>query len=131
MPKLPQSNDNIQKQEQGQRAETKKKPTVTKRNIDPGRPVSRPMAPVAKDTGWGKTLSKKELLGLIDRIYAKQEEEKMSKLSETLAKALAKKQGRTHIDPDAPPTVEVKQVKAKPSAGPAKKPPTRSAGRGR
>ena len=55
----------------------------------------------------------------------------MSKLSDTIARALAKKQGRTHVDPDAPPTVEVKQVKGKPSAGPAKKPPTRSAGRGR
>jgi hypothetical protein len=54
----------------------------------------------------------------------------MSKLSETLAKALAKKQGRTHPDTDAP-SAEVKQVKVKPSAGPAKKPPTRSAGRGR
>ena len=102
-----------------------------KKNIDPGRPISRPMAPIAKDAGWGKTLTKSELLGLVDRIYRKQEEDKMSKLSDTLARALAKKQGRTHIDPDAPPTVEVKQVKAKPSAGPAKKPPTRSAGRGR
>ena len=100
-----------------------------KKNIDPGRPIGRPMAPVAKDAGWGKTLSKKELLGLIDRIYKKQEEEKMSKLSDTLAKALAKKQGRTHIEADNT-TVE-KKVKVKPSAGPAKKPPTRSAGRGR
>ena len=57
-----------------------------KKNVDPGRPVSRPMAPVVKDAGWGKTLTKKELLGLIDRIHKKQEEEKMSKLSETLAK---------------------------------------------
>jgi hypothetical protein len=89
------------------------------------------MAPVAKDTNWGKTLTKQELLGLIDRIYAKQEEEKMSKLSDTLAKALAKKQGKTHVDgSDAGATVE-KKVKVKPSAGPAKKPPTRSAGRGR
>jgi len=104
---------------------------ATKRNIDPGRPVSRPMAPIAKDLGWGKTLTKKELLSLIDRIYKKQEEEKMSKLSETLAKALAKKQGRTHVDgSDVTATVE-KKVKVKPSAGPAKKPPTRSAGRGR
>jgi hypothetical protein len=87
------------------------------------------MAPVTKDTGWGKTLSKKELLGLIDRIYAKQEEEKMSKMSETIAKALAKKQGKTHIEADST-TVE-KKAKVKPSAGPAKKPPTRSAGRGR
>ena len=54
----------------------------------------------------------------------------MSKLSETLAKALAKKQGRTHIENDDVPVVE-KKAKVKPSAGPAKKPPTRSAGRGR
>ena len=101
-----------------------------KKNIDPGRPVSRPMATPAVDTGWGKTLTKKELLGLIDRIYKKQEEEKMSKLSETLAKALAKKQGRTHVDGSDTTTVE-KKIKVKPSAGPAKKPPTRSAGRGR
>ena len=55
----------------------------------------------------------------------------MSKLSDTLAKALAKKQGKTHVDgSDATTTVE-KKVKVKTSAGPAKKPPTRSAGRGR
>jgi hypothetical protein len=108
-----------------------KKSTVTKKNIDPGRPVSRPMAPVAKDTGWGKTLTKAELLGLVDRIYKKQEEDKMSKLSDTLAKALAKKHGKTHVDgSDANATVE-KKIKGKPTAGPGKKPPTRSAGRGR
>lgn len=124
MPKLPQSNTNIQEQK------PRKRETV-KKNIDPGRPVSRPMAPPSKDSGWGKTLSKEELLGLIDRIYAKQEEERMSKMSETLARALAKKQGKTHVDgSDANATVE-KKVKVKPSAGPAKKPPTRSAGRGR
>jgi hypothetical protein len=107
-----------------------KKPT-TKKNIDPGRPISRPMAPISKGTGWGKTLSKKELLGLVDRIYQKQEEEKLSKLSDTIARALAKKQGRTHVDgSDVGATVE-KKIKVKPSAGPAKKPPTRSAGRGR
>jgi hypothetical protein len=55
----------------------------------------------------------------------------MSKLSDTIARALAKKQGKTHVDgSDAGDTVE-KKVKAKTSAGPAKKPPTRSAGRGR
>jgi len=102
-----------------------------KKNIDPGRPVNRPMALPSKDTGWGKTLTKKELLGLIDRIHKKQEEEKMSKLSDTLAKALAKKQGRTHVDgSDANTTVE-KKAKVKPSAPAGKKPPTRSAGRGR
>ena len=103
---------------------------ATKKNIDPGRPVSRPMAPVAKDTGWGKTLSKKELLGLIDRIHAKQEEEKMSKMSETIARALAKKQGKTHPESNETTTVE-KKVKVKPAAPSGKKPPTRSAGRGR
>jgi hypothetical protein len=104
---------------------------ATKKNVDPGRPVSRPMAPVPKDPGWGKTLSKKELLGLIDRIYKKQEEEKMSKLSDTLARALAKKQGKTHVDgSDVTATPEKKtKVKTAPAAG--KKPPTRSAGRGR
>jgi hypothetical protein len=102
-----------------------------KKNVDPGRPVARPMAPVSKDTGWGKTLTKKELLSLIDCIHAKQEEDKMSKMSETLARALAKKQGKTHVDgSDAGATVE-KKVKVKPATGPAKKPPTRSAGRGR
>ena len=105
-----------------------KKPT---QNIDPGRPVSRPMAPVKANTGWGKTLAKQELLGLIDHIYAKQEEEKMSKLSETLARAWAKKQGRTHVDGSEVNSIAEKKVKVKSSAGPAKKPPTRSAGRGR
>lgn len=101
-----------------------------KKNVDPGRPISRPMAPPSKDLGWGKTLSKEELLGLIDRIYKRQEEERMSKMSETLAKALAKKQGKTHVDgSDAVATVEKKTKKTTPVIG--KKPPTRSAGRGR
>lgn len=107
-----------------------KKPTV-KQNKDPGRPVSRPMSPVKDGTGWGKTLSKAELLGLIDRIYIKQEEDKMSKMSETLARALAKKQGRTPVDSSEVNSAVEKKAKVKPSAGPAKKPPTRSAGRGR
>jgi hypothetical protein len=102
-----------------------------KTNIDPGRPISRPTAPISKNAGWGRTLTKAELLGLIDRIYKKQEDEKMSKLSETLAKALAKKQGKTHVDGSEVNATVEKKVKVKPSAGPAKKPPTRSAGRGR
>ena len=44
---------------------------ATKRNIDPGRPVNRPMAPVKTDAGWGKTLTKDELLAIINKIYAK------------------------------------------------------------
>lgn len=55
----------------------------------------------------------------------------MSKLSDTLKAALDKKKGIHHVDgSDASPTVE-KKAKVKPSAGPTKKPPTRSAGRGR
>lgn len=80
---------------------------------------------------WGKMLTREELLALLDRLDAKKKERKMSKLSETLAKALAKKQGIHHVDgSDAGTTVE-KKTRVKPSAGPAKKPPTRSAGRGR
>ena len=80
---------------------------------------------------WGKTLTREELLALLARLDAKKKEREMSKLSDTLARALAKKQGRTHVDgSDAGTTVE-KKTRVKPSAGPAKKPPTRSAGRGR
>ena len=102
------------------------------KNIDPGRPVSRPMAPTeVHSPDWGKMLTKNELLSLVDRIYKKQKEREMSKLSDTIARALAAKQGKTHVDgSDVNATVE-KKVKVKPSAGPSKKPPTRSAGRGR
>lgn len=107
------------------------KKTTPQKNIDPGRPVSRPMAPIQKDSGWGKTLSKEELLGLVDRIYAKREEEKeMSKLSDTLKAALAKKKGIQHPETDDAPVVE-KKTKAKTAPATGKKPPTRSAGRGR
>jgi hypothetical protein len=83
------------------------------------------------DPTWGKTLNKKELLALLDRLDQKKKEREMSKLSDTLAKALAKKQGKTHVDgSDTGATVE-KKARVKPSTGPAKKPPTRSAGRGR
>jgi hypothetical protein len=80
---------------------------------------------------WGKMLTREELLALLARLDAKKKEREMSKLSETLAKALAKKQGRTHPDGSEVNTTVEKKAKVKPSAGPAKKPPTRSAGRGR
>ena len=79
---------------------------------------------------WGKMLTREELLALLARLDQKKKEREMSKLSDTLARALAKKQGRTHVDGSDATTVE-KKVKVKTSAGPAKKPPTRSAGRGR
>jgi hypothetical protein len=80
---------------------------------------------------WGKMLTRQELLTLLARLDAKKKEREMSKLSDTLAKALAKKQGRTHVDGSEVNTTVEKKARVKPSAGPAKKPPTRSAGRGR
>lgn len=54
----------------------------------------------------------------------------MSKLSDLLKKALEKKQGTHHIEGDDAPQVEKKTAKQRaPVIG--KKPPTRSAGRGR
>jgi hypothetical protein len=80
---------------------------------------------------WGKTLNKKELLALLDRLDQKRKEREMSKMSETLAKALAKKQGKTHVDGSDATTVDTKTKKVKTSPPSGKKPPTRSAGRGR
>ena len=123
MPKLPQSDTNIQKQKPRKRAEAT--------NIDPGRPVSRPQAPPAKEATWGKQLTKAEWQRLMKTLDSTKKEREMSKLSDTLAKALAKKQGKTHVDGSEVNATVEKKVKVKPSAGPAKKPPTRSAGRGR
>jgi hypothetical protein len=80
---------------------------------------------------WGKPLTQQELLALLARLDAKKKEREMSKLSDTLAKALAKKQGRTHPDgSDIVPTAD-KKVKVKTAPPMGKKPPTKSAGRGR
>ena len=104
---------------------------ATKKNQDPGRPSSRPIAAEVKDTNWGKQLTKPEWLKLMKKLNAKKKERDMSKLSDTIKAALDKKKGIHHVDgSDVNATVE-KKVKVKPSAGPAKKPPTRSAGRGR
>jgi hypothetical protein len=54
----------------------------------------------------------------------------MSKLSDTLRAALEKKKGVNHIEPDGSPTVE-KKVRKTGAATPVKKPPAKSAGRGR
>ena len=66
---------------------------------------------------WGKMLTREELLALLARLDAKKKEREMSKLSDTLARALAKKQGKTHLENDEAPVVE-KKAKVKPSAGP-------------
>jgi hypothetical protein len=54
----------------------------------------------------------------------------MSKTSDLLKQALDKKRGISHIEQDGTPVVDKKAKKA-PSITPGKKPPTRSAGRGR
>lgn len=102
------------------------------KNIDPGRPISRPMASIeAHDPDWGRMLTKNELLSLVDRIYKKQKEREMSKLSDTIARALAAKQGKTHVDGSEVNATVEKKTKGKSAPAVSKKPPTRSAGRGR
>jgi hypothetical protein len=80
---------------------------------------------------WGKTLTRQELLALLTRLDAKKKEREMSKLSDTLARALAKKQGKTHVDGSDLATTDTKTKKIKTAPPTGKKPPTRSAGRGR
>ena len=55
----------------------------------------------------------------------------MSKMSETLARALEKKQGKTHPDGSDVAAADTKSKKVKTTPPTGKKPPTRSAGRGR
>ena len=80
---------------------------------------------------WGKTLTKKELLNLLDRLDQKRKDREMNKMAETLARALEKKQGKTHVDGSDVATTDTKTKKAKTAPPTGKKPPTRSAGRGR
>ena len=84
----------------------------------------------AKPT-WGKTLDKKELLALLDLLDQKRKDREMSKISETLQRALEKKQGRTHPDGKDTTATDTKTKKIKTAPPTGKKPPTRSAGRGR
>ena len=84
----------------------------------------------AKPT-WGQTLTPSELVKLLNLLDQKRKDREMSKMSETLARALERKQGRTHPDGSdvAATDTKTKKVKTAPPIG--KKPPTRSAGRGR
>jgi hypothetical protein len=87
------------------------------------------VAPVRQS--WGQTLTPPELLNLLDLLDQKRKAREMSKMSDLLARALEKKQGKTHVDgSDAGTTVE-KKAKKKTAPPTGKKPPTRSAGRGR
>ena len=54
----------------------------------------------------------------------------MSKLTDTLRAALEKKKGIHHVEPDGAPAVE-KKAKKTGAVTPVKKPPAKSAGRGR
>jgi hypothetical protein len=80
---------------------------------------------------WGKTLTKQELLSLLDRLDQKRKDREMSKMSETLARALERKQGKTHPDGSDVAAADTKTKKVKTAPPTGKKPPTRSAGRGR
>jgi hypothetical protein len=84
----------------------------------------------AKPT-WGKTLTKQELLALLNRLDKKRKDREMNKMAETLARALEKKQGRTHVDGSDMAATDTKVKKAKTAPPMGKKPPTKSAGRGR
>ena len=87
--------------------------------------------PVQTKPSWGATLTPTELVGLLDLLDQKRKDREMNKMAETLARALEKKQGKTHVDGSdvAATDTKVKKVKTAPPTG--KKPPTRSAGRGR
>jgi hypothetical protein len=112
MPKLPQSDSNIQEQKQ------RKRETV-KKQVEPTKPT------------WGQTLNKQELLALLDRLDQKRKDREMNKMAETLARALERKQGKTHPDGSDVAAADTKTKKAKTAPPTGKKPPTRSAGRGR
>jgi hypothetical protein len=80
---------------------------------------------------WGKTLNKKELLALLDLLEKKRKDREMNKMAETLARALEKKQGKTHPDGSDVTATDTKTKKVKTAPPMGKKPPTKSAGRGR
>ena len=93
--------------------------------------ATKKLHPAQVTPTWGKTLTKKELLALLDRLDQKQKEREMNKMAETLARALEKKQGRTHPDGSDVVATDTKTKKTKTAPPVGKKPPTRSAGRGR
>jgi len=79
---------------------------------------------------WGKTLTCDQLLTLLNKLDQKKKEREMSKMSDFLKRAADKKKGINHPEGADAPAVEKKVNKATAPA-PGKKPPTRSAGRGR
>jgi hypothetical protein len=92
--------------------------------------ATKKIQPAQANPTWGKTLTKQELLALLNRLDQKRKDREMSKMSDTLKKALHKKRGTNLPELVDAPTTEKKVNKATAPA-PSKKPPTRSAGRGR
>jgi hypothetical protein len=93
--------------------------------------ATKKIQPVQSAPTWGKTLTKQELLDLLDRLDQKKKDREMNKMAETLARALEKKQGKTHVDGSDVVATDTKTKKVKTAPPTGKKPPTRSAGRGR
>ena len=93
--------------------------------------ASKKNQPTQNNPTWGKTLTKPELLALLDRLEQKKKDREMNKMAETLARALEKKQGKTHVDGSDATVTDAKAKKVKTAPPTGKKPPTRSAGRGR
>jgi hypothetical protein len=93
--------------------------------------ATKKFKPVQTKPTWGKTLDRKELLALLDRLEKKKKDREMNKMAETLARALEKKQGKTHIDGNDVAATDTKTKKVKTAPPMGKKPPTKSAGRGR
>ena len=93
--------------------------------------ASKKNQPAQVNPTWGKTLTKQELLDLLDRLEKKKKDREMNKMAETLARALEKKQGKTHVDGSDATITDTKTKKVKTAPPTGKKPPTRSAGRGR
>jgi hypothetical protein len=93
--------------------------------------ATKKIQPTQVNPTWGKTLTKSELLALLDRLEQKRKDREMSKMSEMLARALEKKQGKTHPDGSDAVAADTKTKKVKTAPPTGKKPPTRSAGRGR
>ena len=93
--------------------------------------ATKKIQPIQTNPTWGKTLTKQELLALLDRLDQKRKDREMSKMSETLARALEKKQGKVHPDGKDLSAADIKTKKVKTAPPRGKKPPTKSAGRGR
>jgi hypothetical protein len=93
--------------------------------------ATKKIQPAQINSTWGKTLTKQELLALLDRLEQKKKDREMNKMAETLARALEKKQGKTHVDGSDVAATDTKTKKVKTAPPTGKKPPTRSAGRGR